>query len=189
MTAATLLTWAPLGGVLVYVMLIFNRLVKGRNSALHARASIDVYLKRRHQLIPALVESVAGYTVHERQTLERITIARAQAVAQLGKNESAIREQDLGTELQTLQARVEDYPDLQADSVFINLQKNLTEAEEQISAARRAYNGLTMQQNNLVQMFPSFLVARLFGFIDLPFYAADTGAQTAPGVKLSIQRS
>ncbi len=176
--------WAIPAAAIGYIIWTFNRLVGGRNACVNARASIDVNLTRRHQLIPNLVETVRGYTQHEQSALEAITQARAQAVATLGSDNSARAEAQVAGGLAHLIARVEAYPDLKADEIFINLMKNLTEAEEQISASRRAFNGQVMLQNNLVQQFPSLLVAGLFGFTRIESYQATSSAQANPAVQL-----
>ena len=176
---------ALLGGtLLVYVIYVFNRLVTGRNACVNARASIDVNLTRRHQLIPNLVTTVRGYMAHERTTLEAVTRARSAAMAQIGTPDSPAAEAAFEGHLTQLIARMEDYPELKADELCTNLMKNLTEAEEQISASRRAFNGQVMAQNNLVQQFPTLLVANLFGFTTIDSFRSDTAAQVAPAVRL-----
>ncbi len=167
-----------------YFLLTFNRLVALRNACANARAGIDVNLKRRHQLIPNLVSAVRGYLNHEHKTLIAVTELRSRAMASLGQPDSAPVEAALEGAMVKLVARVEAYPDLKADGPFINLMKNLTEAEEQISASRRAFNAQVMRMNNLVQQFPSLVVARTMNFPVLLPYAADVAAQLAPQVAL-----
>ncbi len=180
------IVWGALTALLVYAILVFNRLVAARNACRNARASIDVYLTRRHDLIPNLVSSVRGYAAHERITLNEVTQARSQAIGALGTASSAAAEAGLGQALEQLHARVEAYPQLRADGPFLQLMKNLTEAEEQISAARRAFNGQVMAMNNLVQQFPTLIVARLCGFTALRSYQAVESAQRAPAVNLQM---
>lgn len=169
--------------LVLYIIWVFNRLVQGRNACVNARASIDVNLTRRHQLIPNLVSSVSGYTDHERATLEAVTRARSAGIAALGGSSSPLVEAQIDAQLGRLIANVEAYPDLKADALFINLMRNLTEAEEQISASRRAFNGQVMRQNNLVQQFPTLLVANLFGFVTINSYSADAAAHEAARVR------
>ena len=176
--------WGGIAAALVlYVVWVFNRLVQGRNACVNARASIDVNLTRRHQLIPNLVSTVSGYTDHERTTLEAVTRARSTAIAELGGSGSPLAEAQIDAQLARLAANVEAYPDLKADALFINLMRNLTEAEEQISASRRAFNGQVMRQNNLVQQFPTLLVAKLFGFVTIESYSADAAAHEAARIR------
>ena len=172
-----------------YVLVTFNRLIALRNACANARAGIDVNLKRRHQLIPNLVAAVQGYINHERNTMVAVTESRSRAIAELGQPSSASAEAALDGSMAQLVARVEAYPDLKADGSFINLMKNLTEAEEQISASRRAFNAQVMRLNNLVQQFPSLLVAQFTGFKTLLPYAADAAAQIAPAVALQDGRA
>jgi LemA protein len=171
-------------GLVVYFIVVFNRLIAARNGCTNARAGIDVNLTRRHQLIPNLVAVVRGYAAHEQETLTAVTLARSQAINALGGAQSASAEAGLAQALALLNVRLEAYPELRAQSPFINLMKNLTEAEEQISASRRAFNAHVMLMNNLVQQFPTLIVARLFGFkLQNPF-SAGAGAQHAPIVNL-----
>lgn len=167
-----------------YALVTFNRLVALRNACANARAGIDVNLKRRHQLIPNLVSTVQGYMAHERETLTAVTASRQAAIASLGAAGSAAAEQALEHSVAALTARAEAYPGLKADGIFLNLMKNLTEAEEQISASRRAFNAQVMRMNNLVQQFPSMLVAGLTGFGVLRPFSAESAAQANPNVQL-----
>lgn len=167
-----------------YFLITYNRLVALRNACANARAGIDVNLKRRHQLIPNLVSTVQGYLNHEHKTLTAVTDLRSRAIASLGHPSSAPAEAALEGAMVQLVAQVEAYPDLKADGLFINLMKNLTEAEEQISASRRAFNAQVMRMNNLVQQFPSLVVARSMDFRTLLPYAADVVTQLAPQVAL-----
>jgi len=185
MPALAVVMWLPLLLLAGYGIYTFNRLVSHRNACVNARASIDVTLTRRHELIPNLVATVRGYAAHEQQTLREVTIARQNAMSQLGAGGSAIAEQQLERSIVRLALRIEDYPDLQADTLFSQLMRNLTEAEEQISAARRAFNGRVLRLNNLVQQFPTLVVAKLTGFHVLAPFAAAAAAQAAPSVELA----
>ena len=181
-----LILWGLIGALLVYALAVFNRLVAARNACRHARAGIDVYLTRRHDLIPNLVRSVRAYSEHERTALEAVTQARTQAIKTLGTVRSARAEASLGLALDQLVARVEAYPQLRAEGPYLQLMKNLTEAEEQLSAARRAFNAQVMAMNNLVQQFPTLIVARLCGFKSLQSYQAVESARRAPAVNLNL---
>ena len=177
--------WALLIALIIYALWVFNRLVAQRNACRYARAGIDVNLKKRHDLIPNLVDTVKGYTQHEQDTLVAVTTARTAAIAELGQTGSATAEDALASQLSVLNGRVEDYPDLKADRVFSQLMRNLTEVEEQISASRRAFNAQVMRMNNLVQQFPTNLIAGTFGFVALASYSADAAARLAPKVQLA----
>ena len=176
------LLWLPLILVITYFIVTFNRLIVRRNACTNARASIDVNLTRRHDLIPNLVAAVRGYVAHERTTLEAVVDARQDAIVQLGATGSAAAEQQVEQSLAQLILRVEDYPELKADGLFGQLMRNLTEAEEQISASRRAFNGQILRMNNLVQRFPSLIVAAVLGFHTLEPYSAANSARVPPVV-------
>lgn len=164
-----------LGLVAVVGALLYNRLVRLRNGYVNAFAQIDVQLKRRHDLIPRLVEAVRGYMRHERETLEAVIAARNQAeqireqvqaaigdpaiMAQLGQAEGA-----LGSVLGRLFALSEAYPDLKAAENFRQFQEELTSTENRVGYARQAYNDAVMAHNNAVETVPSNVVANMFGF-------------------------
>ena len=148
---------------LICLALLYNGHVSRRNAADYAFSSIDVQLKKRWDLIPALVETVKGYAKHEKDLFLRITEARNLAQTAQG-DERFRREGEVSQELPRIMALAESYPDLKADQQFLNLQRNLTEVESQISAARRAYNAAITEYNDGVQMFPSSIVAGMFGF-------------------------
>jgi len=150
--------------LIIIVALIYNSFISKKNMAEKAFATIDVMLKKRFDLIPGLVETVKGYAKHERETLEKLIEIRATSTKNIS-NDEKIR---LGIESAPLMTKLlalsENYPDLKANQNFLNLQKNLTEIEEQISAARRAYNAAVTDFNNSCEMFPGNLFAMLFGF-------------------------
>ena len=149
----------------LFLAIIYNSFVSKRNMAEKAFATIDVMLKKRFDLIPNLVETVKGYAAHERDTLERIVKIRSEALKNGISDNEKIR---LGSECAPLLSRIlaisESYPDLKANENFLNLQRNLTEIEEQISAARRAYNAAVTDFNNACEMFPGNIFASIFGF-------------------------
>ena len=164
------------------VVSLFNRLVAARNACAAARSSIDVQLVKRHDLIPNVTRAVAGYAAHERATLAGVTAARTAAMASLGTAGSAPAEARLAQTLAALILRVEAYPQLRASDNFLHLQKVLTEIEEQLSAARRAFNAHVLALNNLAEQFPTSIVARLLGFGRLEFFSAGDGEREAPAV-------
>jgi len=162
------------------IAMVFNRLIAARNACANARGSIDSNLKKRHDLIPNLVKLVRAYAAHERETLESVTAARTAAIRELGSTTSPLAEANLTDVLIVLEARVEAYPELKASGEFSRLARTLTELEEQISAARRAFNAHVMIYNNLVQQFPTLLVARLTGFANKDYFS--TRDRSAPDV-------
>jgi LemA protein len=158
----------------------YNRFVAVRNACRNARSGVDVQLRRRHELVPNLVRAVAGYADHERNLLELVAQARRVAVRALGTASSPAAERELDRALATFDARVEAYPQLRASEHFLHLQKTLTEIEEQISAARRAFNAHALGLNNLAEQFPTLIVARLTGFSSLEYFAALPNERAAP---------
>ena len=174
-------------GVLIFLWVVgaFNRLVRLRNEIANAFAMIDVQLKRRHDLIPNLVETVKGYATHERELLENVTELRNQARAAPAGDVAARSQIEgmLSGALGRLLAIVENYPDLKANQNFLALQESLQGVEHDIQMARRYYNGATRDLNVMVESFPSNLVAGWFGFGKKPFFEIeDAAAREAPKV-------
>jgi len=143
---------------------IYNALVRLRNRVKNAWSQIDVQLKRRHNLIPNLVETAKGYMTHERDTLENITKARGQAVSAEGMADKSKAESALGGAIGRFMLVVENYPDLKANQNFLALQEELTSTENKIGFARQSYNDQVLFFNNKIQMFPSNIVAGMFSF-------------------------
>jgi LemA protein len=158
---------------------IYNSLIKLRNQVKNAWSQIDVQLKRRHDLIPNLIETVKGYMKHERETLENITAYRAQAMEATGVGEKAKAEGLLGGALGQLQVAVEAYPDLKANQNFLSLQEELTSTENKISFSRQNYNDQVLFYNNKIQMFPSNIVAGMFTFREEEFFELEDPAEKA----------
>ncbi|MBI5603872.1 MAG: LemA family protein [Deltaproteobacteria bacterium] len=182
----TLLVILVLVAVLAFVVIgLYNGLVRGRNEVKSAWSSIDVQLKRRHDLIPNLVETVKGYVGHERQTLEAVVQARQQAVNFTGGLEERAKvENALTSALRTLLAVAEAYPDLKANQNFLALQEELSGTENKIGFARQFYNDAARRYKNRVEMFPGNLVANSFGFQAEPFFQVEAAAErVAPQVK------
>ncbi len=157
-----------------YLALTYNRLVGLRNRVETAWSQIDVQLKRRYDLIPNLVETVRGYASHERETLEAVIQARQQAIAAPDVEQRAQAENMLTGMLRQLFALSEAYPDLKANENFASLQDELTQTEEQIAFARRYYNERVLNYDNSIEMFPSNIVAGMFGFEEKPYFEAET---------------
>jgi LemA protein len=169
----------------IYLIGLYNGLVKARNAVKNAWSQIEVQLKRRHDLIPNLVESVKGYVTHERGTLEAVVKARQQAISATGGvAERAIAESALTQTLRSLLAVVEAYPDLKANQNFLSLQEELAATENKIGFSRQFYNDAAMQYKNRIEVFPSNLFANLFGFQPEPFFQVEAeGERQVPQVK------
>ena len=158
--------------IVLWIIIAYNRLVQLRNRVKNAWAQIDVQLKRRHDLIPNLVETAKGYMKYERETLEKVIQARNVAMAAQGVAAKAEAENQLTQTLKSLFALAEAYPDLKANQNMLQLQEELTSTENRIAFARQHYNDSTMSYNNAIQMFPSNLIAGMFRFQALEFFAA-----------------
>jgi len=166
----------------------FNRLIRLRTRTQEAWSEIDVELKRRHDLIPNLVETVKGYASHERQVFEDVTQARAQAVsaAQTGNpSEMAGAEDALSATLTRLYAVAENYPQLKAAELFLNLQEQLTTTEDKVEFARRFYNGNVRDFNTALQTFPTNLYAQVLGFQRFAFFQAADADRAVPSVQFA----
>ncbi len=150
--------------IAIWVMSLYNNLVKLRNRRQNAFADIDVQLRQRHDLVPQLVETVKGYATHEKDLLVRITEARTAAMAATTIDDKIKAEQHLTSALQGLKVQVEAYPDLKANQNFLQLQEELSDIENKLAASRRFFNGATTEYNNAVESFPGNLIARNFGF-------------------------
>jgi len=174
-----------LGGglLLLYVVVTYNGLVARRNMVRNMYSSIDVQCKRRVELIPNLVETVKAHAKHERDILERVTQLRSAVAAERAVYERNLLEEQLGPALQQVMAVAEGYPELRSDESFLNLQRNLTEVEAQLAAARRAYNAAVTAQRNAIEMFPSSLVASLFSFQPTDYFSATAAERSAPSVQ------
>jgi LemA protein len=157
-----------------FVIGLYNRLVKLRNNRENAFADIDVQLKQRLDLIPQLVESVKGYMKHESTVLTDITNARASALKATNVNEKIAADNQLSGALRGLNVAVEAYPNLKASQNFMQLQEEISDIENKLAAARRFFNSATKELNNAVQVFPSNILAGMFGFQREPMF--DLGA-------------
>ncbi len=158
----------------LYVILTYNGLVSLKNRVSEAWSDIEVQMKRRYNLIPNLVETVKGYMSHERETLESVTRARGEAMANQGSPDAQARSENmLAGALKSLFALAENYPDLKANQGFLDLQDDLAEVEDKIQAARRYFNGSVRDLNVKIEQFPSNLVARAFKFARAGFFELD----------------
>ncbi len=155
--------------VLIAIVVIYNKLVGLRNKVKEAFATMDVYLKKRFDLIPNLVAVVKGYASHEALTLEKLTGIRSNAN---GMGEQLNSESQITSALQKIMVVVEAYPQLKADKQFLELQQQLMQLEEDIASSRRYYNGSVREMNNACQTFPSNIFANIFGFKPMPMFEA-----------------
>jgi LemA protein len=165
---------------------IYNALIRLRNQVDNSWSQIDVQLKRRHDLIPNLVETAKGYMKHERETFEAITKARSQAMGAKTVPEAAKAEGALAEALSKFMLVVENYPDLKANQNFLSLQEELTATENRIAFARQNYNDQVLSFNNKIQMFPSNIIAGAFGFGKRDFFEVESAEERAvPKVSFS----
>jgi LemA protein len=173
MTIAIIVIVAIVVIAIAYIVATFNGLIRLQQRADEGFSDIDVQLKRRHDLIPNLVETVKGYAAHERQTLENVTAARTAAVAATGPEAQARAENQLTGALRQLFAVAENYPDLKASQNFLELQNEITDTEDKIQAARRFYNMTVRDLNIKVQSFPSSAIANQRGIQKREFFELD----------------
>jgi LemA protein len=168
--------------LVIALITLYNRFVRLRNRVDNAWAQIEVQLKRRHDLIPNLVETVKGYAAHERGTFEAVTEARAAAQGARTPGEAAQAEGILSQALGRLFAVAEAYPELQADENFRQLQSELAETENRIAVSRQVYNDTVLTFNNAIQTFPGVVIAGPFGFSAREFFETDEAERAAPRV-------
>ncbi len=164
------------GLIVLYIIFTYNRLITYKNRAEEAWSDIDVQLKRRHDLIPNLVDTVQGYADHEKQVFQQVTEARSKAMQakEEGDPEKVQEaENQLQSTLKSLFAVSEDYPDLKASENFKELQRELTDTENKIQAARRFYNRNARALNTKIQKFPANMIANMFGFDERKFFEAE----------------
>jgi len=170
--------------IVLYAVSIYNRLVKLKNLVQEAWSSIDVMLKKRHDLIPNLVETVKGYATHEKETLENVTKARNLAAGANTVEGKEAAEKSLNHAMVNLFAVAEQYPDLKANANFQQLQAELSAVEGDIEKSRRYYNGTARENNTVVESFPSNMIANMFTFEKAKFFELDNISERAvPTVK------
>lgn len=167
--------------ILLFILIKRNRFVKLKNSVINAKSSIDVYLKQRFDLIPNLIEVVKGYSKHEESLFNSIVEARNTYLNSMSLKDAATT----NTELNRLIALAESYPDLKASEQYLNLQKQLVKCENQLQAARRVYNSEVEVYNNAIMVFPSNILAKLFGYSSEKYFEL-TNAEEANNVEVKM---
>ena len=158
--------------LIAWFISMYNGLVKLRNNRENAFANIDVQLKQRFDLVPQLVNTIKGYATHEKEVLEKVTAARAAAMNATTVDEKVQADKALSGALAGLRVSLEAYPELKANQNFLQLQNELSDIENKLSAARRFFNSSTRELNNACEVFPSNIVAGMFGFKRAPMYEA-----------------
>lgn len=169
--------------IILWIIAAFNSLVVLKNRAKEASSDIDVQTKRRYDLIPNLVETVKGYASHERELFEKVTRARAAAMSASGMKGRAEAENALSGTLKSLFAVAENYPDLKASANFLELQRELTDTEDKIQAARRFYNTNVRDLNIKIESFPANMIANVFGFKKMELFEAVEAEKQPVSVK------
>ena len=174
------------GFLILFFIGIYNSLIRLRNQVKNAWSQIDVQLKRRHDLIPNLVETAKGYMKHERETLENITKARSEAMGAKSVGEKSKAETSLSGAMSKFFLVVENYPDLKANQNFLSVQEELTSTENKIAFSRQSYNDQVLFFNNKIQMFPSNVIAGMYNFKTEEFFELEDKAEkTVPKVDFS----
>jgi len=179
----SLILWIILAAVaiaVIWIIAMYNGLVVLKNRAKEAWSDIDVQLKRRYDLIPNLVETVKGYAAHERELFEKVTLARAAAMGAHGIKEKAGAENMLSETLKSLFAVSENYPDLKASTNFLELQRELTDTEDKVQAARRFYNTNVRDLNIKIESFPDNTIAGIFGFKQMELFETANEVEREP---------
>lgn len=170
MTTLTIVILILVPVIAFYCIIIYNKFVKLKILVQEAWSGIDVMLKKRHDLIPSIVDVVKGYAVHERETLEKVTEARNQAAAANTISDKESTENTLSRAISGLMVIAEQYPDLKANTNFLQLQNELSKVEGELEKARRYYNGTVRNNNVLIESFPSNILANMFGFVKSTFF-------------------
>lgn len=185
---------AGAAGVAVFIIvliILYNRLVRLRLAARNAWADVDVHLKKRHELLPNLVETVKGYARHESQTLEKVTRLRQAAISalELGPGQAAAAEALLLAALGGMLGLVEAYPELKANASFQDLMAGMTKLDDNIEYARRYYNASVREYNTATETFPISIIAAAFAFLPAEFFSIDDGGAARLSVKVSFKGS
>ena len=166
--------------LIIWVIGVYNKLVKLKNLRTEGWSTIDVFLKKRYDLVPSLVETVKGYAAHEKETFERVIRARSRAMGAKDMASRAESEDALGSTLGRLMVVSENYPELKANENFMYLQKELSRLEDELARARRYYNGTVRENNIAIETFPSNIVANMFRFAKGDFFEVGMGEGAVP---------
>lgn len=172
--------------IVLWFVFTYNSFIKLRNNRENAFSNIDVQLKQRYDLVPQLVSTVKGYATHEKELLEKVTAARSAAMNATSVDEKVVADKAMTGLLSGLKVSLEAYPELKANTNFLQLQTELSDIENKLSAARRFFNSATREFNNAVEVIPSNIVANMFGFKRLQMYESTEGRETlnkAPEIK------
>jgi LemA protein len=169
--------------IVIAIVAMYNGLIRLKNRVDEAWSDIDVQLKRRHDLIPNLVNTVKGYAAHEKELFEKVTEARTAAISAGTPAEKEKAENMLSGTLKSLFAVAEAYPDLKANQNFLELQRELTDTEDKIMASRRFYNGNVRDFNTKIEIFPNSLIAGMLNFAKREFFEAEGGEKVLQEVK------
>lgn len=170
--------------IFLYIFITYNSLVKSNNYVQEAFSTMDVYLKKRWDLIPNLVEVVKCYAKHEKEIIEKITVLRTNSYENMSTNKKININEQLTQDLSKIMVITENYPDLKANQNFIELNRNLVKIEDEIANSRKYYNGSVRIFNNKIQMFPSNIIAKIFGFHLANMFEADTNEKN--NVKVDV---
>ncbi len=170
--------------LLIYSFVLYNSLIKLSNKVKEAFATMDVYLKKRWDLIPNIVETVKGYAKHEKETLENIINLRNGAYEKMSTNDKIDTNEQLTADISKLMMLAENYPDLKANQNFLDLSTQLSKVEEDIANSRKYYNAVVRNMNDKVQMFPSNIFAGLFGFKENKFFESSNSERESVKVEL-----
>lgn len=174
--------------IILWIIAVYNKLIRSKNRVDESYSDIDVQLKRRYDLIPNLMETVKGYMTHEKETLVKLTEARSAAMNVHDNKNATIAEREqaenaLSGTLKSLFALSENYPDLKASQNFLQLQDELSDTENKIQAARRFYNGNVRDFNTLIQVFPTNMIAGMLKFVKYEFFQANEGEKQNVQIK------
>ena len=172
MTTQSIIISAIVLIIVIWIIIIYNKLVRLKNLRTEGWSTIDVFLKKRYDLVPNLVESVKGYSAYEKETLENIILARSRAMDAKDMASKAASEDALGNTLSRFMVVAEKYPELRANENFMYLQKELSRLENELARARRYYNGTVRNNNIAIEAFPSNLIANMFRFAKGDFFEA-----------------
>lgn len=170
--------------ILIYGFFTYNNLIELNNKVKEAFATMDVYLRKRWDLIPNIVETVKGYAFHEKETLESIINLRNNVYDNMDNNTKIETNEKINSNIKSLMILVENYPELKANQSFLDLSKNLTKVEDEIANARKYYNAVVRMINNKIEMFPSNIVSKILGFKSMKMFEANNDEREA--IKVSL---